>query len=178
MRYQIFACALSVFAALGCGAAEDGENLGESQEAVFSVSNKVLRQNYGGNCIEKSNWGGFRVVSCVYPYPTNKKWQFSGLGDANGYFRVIQSSTCMAARGGSFNGDTLTQKTACDLGDSYSLWRVLPGSGSLAANTFQLENSHYPGKCVAVDQFNSLILNTCVTTFPAADAQRLLLDEF
>jgi hypothetical protein len=178
MRYQIFACALSVFAALGCGAAEDGENLGESQEAFLLVSNKVLRQNAGGDCIEKSNWGGFKIMSCTYPYPANRKWEFDGT-TATGYFRVIQtySSTCISARYGSFNGDTLTQKSACSP-DSYSLWRVLPGSGSLAANTFQLESSQYPGKCMAVDQFGSLTLNTCVTTFPAADAQRLLLDEF
>jgi len=163
---------------LGCSAAQEGENVGESQEAVLLVSNKVLRQNAGGNCIEKANWGGFKVVHCADPYPTNKKWEFEGT-TATGWFRVRQSvpQTCISARGGSFNGDTLTQTSACSP-DSYSLWRVLPGSGSLAANTFQLESSRYPGKCMAVDAFGSLILNTCVTTFPAADAQRLLLDEF
>jgi hypothetical protein len=180
MRYQIFACALSVFAALGCGAAEDGENVGESQEALNLLGTiKILRQNAGGNCIEKSNWGGFKVMSCTYPYPDNRKWEFQGYS-ATGYFRVIQSysQTCMSARLGSFNGDTLTQKSVCSEGDAYSRWRVLPGSGSLAANTFQLESDKYPGKCIAVDGFGSLTLNTCVSTFPAADAQRLLLDNF
>jgi hypothetical protein len=179
MRHQIFACALSVFAALGCGAAEDGENVGESQEALNLLgTTKVLRQNVGGNCIEKWFSGGFKVVGCTYPYPANKKWEFEGYS-ATGYFRVRlpSSGTCISVRYGTQNGETLIGQQLC-AAEPYSLWRVWPGSGSLAENTFQLENSQYPGKCMTVNGSNYLTLNNCVNTWPAAEAQRLLLDNF
>jgi len=176
MRYQIFACALSVFAALGCGAAEDGENLGESQEALNLLgTNKVLRQNTGGDCIEKFSTG-FKVVSCTYPYPSYKKWDFEGT-TATGWFRVRQGGTCISARYGSQNGDTLIQTQLC-AAENYSLWKVLPGSGSLAENTFQLQNAQYPSRCITVDPSRYLTLSTCIPFTQNVDTQRLLLDDF
>jgi hypothetical protein len=176
MRYQIFACALSVFAALGCGAAEDGENVGEAREALNLLgTNKVLRQNTGGNCIEKfGSW--FKVVSCTYPYPSSKKWDFEGT-TATGWFRVRQGGTCISARNGSQNGDTLIQTQLC-AEESHSLWKVLPGSGSLAEHVFQLQNAQYPSRCITVGALNYLTLSTCIPPTQNVDTQRLLLDDF
>ena len=176
MRYQLFACALSVFAALGCGAAEDGENVGESQEALNLLgTNKVLRQNTGGNCIEKFG-SGFKVVSCTYPYPSTKKWDFEGT-TPTGWFRVRQGGTCVSVRYGSRNGDPLSQQALCAAED-YSLWRVLPGSGSLAEHVFQLQNKNDLATCMTVGAFNYLTLSTCIPPAQNVDTQRLLLDDF
>jgi hypothetical protein len=180
MRYQIFACALSVFAALGCGAAEDGENVGESQEAINLLgTTKVLRQNTGGNCIEKFG-SGFKVVSCTYPYPSSKKWEFEGT-TATGWFRVrLPSSSngaCASASYGSQNGDPLIQQPLC-AAEAYSLWRVLPGSGSLAEHVFQLQNNRFPSFCMTVGALNYLTLSTCIPPAQNVDTQRLLLDDF
>jgi hypothetical protein len=178
MRYQIFACALSVFAALGCGAAEDGENVGESQEALNLLgTNKVLRQNTGGNCIEKFG-SGFKVVSCTYPYPSNKKWEFEGTASSEWFrVRVASSGTCVSAKNGSQNGDPLAQQPLC-AAEPYSLWKVLPGSGSLASNNFQLQNNQYPSRCMTVGALNYLTLSTCIPPAQNVDTQRLLLDDF
>lgn len=176
MGYRTIVCALSLFACFGCGSAEESENVAESQEALTLVNNKVLRQNAGGKCIE-SHIGGFKAVNCVQPYPANKKWIFDGSTATGFRVKIVNGGPCITARYGSAMNDTLIQTFNCAL-EPYSMWKVLPGSGSLAENTFQLQNVNYPGRCIAVDGSGYLRLSACVNTFPAADAQRLLLDEF
>lgn len=176
MRYQVFACALSVFAALGCSGAEDAETVGESQEAVILVNNKVLRVNAGGKCIEQSS-GLWKRVNCVQPYPTAKKFLFDG-DTASGFrVRLVNGGPCLVPRIPATNGDTLVSSSACNT-DAASKWKVLPGSGSLGENTFQLQNAFYTSMCIHASSDNYMRIQSCVNTWPAAEAQRLLLDEF
>lgn len=176
MRHQLLACALSVFAASGCGAAEEGENVGESQEAVILVNNKVLRVNSGGKCIERSG-ALWKRVNCVSPYPAAKKFLFDG-DTASGFrVRLVNGGPCLVPRIPATVGDTLIWSYACNT-DAPSKWKVLPGSGSLDSNTFQLQNAFYTNMCIHASLDNYLRVESCVNTFPAADAQRLLLDNF
>ena len=176
MRNQILACALSAFALWGCSAAEDGENVEESQEAIILVNNKVLRVNSGGKCIEQAG-GLWKRVNCVSPYPSAKKFLFDG--DESSGFRVmlVNGGPCLVPRTPAVVGDTLISSSACNT-DAASKWKVLPGSGSLASNTFQLQNAFYTNLCIHASLDNYMRLEGCVNTFPAADAQRLLLDNF
>ena len=178
MRYRVFVCALSVFAAFGCGAAEDGENVGESQDALTLVSNKILRVNAGGKCIEKSSFL-WKRVDCTYPYPASKKFVFEGDSGPTGPLNVklANGGTCLIPRLPIHSGDTLIGSAICP-GGLDSKWQVLPGSGSLAQNTFQLRNALYTNYCIHASSDDYMRVEPCVNTFPAADAQRLLLDDF
>ncbi len=169
-------CVVLVFAALGCGAAEEGEDLGQSQLAQLQ-DDRVLRINTGGNCIENQS-GSWKSVNCAQPYPNGKKWDF--IGDTTSGFRLqTNSGSCITAPLGAWSGITLLVTTLCSP-DSYSRWKVKPGSGSLGENTFQLYNLAYPSMCISEDPAGGayMRLATCANTWPAIEKQRLLLDNF
>lgn len=168
-------CAVLVFAALGCGAAEEGEDLGQSQLAQLQ-DDRVLRINTGGNCIE-NQMGSWKSVACAQPYPSGKKWDFMG-DTTNGFRLQTNAGNCITAPFGAWSGITLAVTTLCNP-DSYSKWNVKAGSGSLAG-TFQLYSLAYPNMCISADPAGGAYMRlvTCATTSPGLEKQRLRLDSF
>jgi hypothetical protein len=176
MGYRALTCLL-LLSALGCGAAEGGEELGESQEALDLWSDGILRM-YDGKCVFPNNGNGWKTIDCPLTVPAARK--FDLVSTSSGTFLVRDNNSPKQCIGG--QGANLTAKLVpnCTEGAaSDTKWRVWAGSGDLSTH-FQLQNVAHSTQCLTqVDGAGAYMkLTTCTTAWPAQGKQILFMDNW
>ncbi|HEX2875905.1 MAG TPA: hypothetical protein VHP33_31860 [Polyangiaceae bacterium] len=174
MGYRAFT-SLLLLGALGCGAAEGGESLDESQQALDLWSNGILRM-YDGKCVYPNNGNGWKTIDCPLTVPSARR--FDLVSKANGRFLVRDNSNqCIAWQGNNVTARLIPNCTEAAGNDAQ--WKVWPGSGDLSTH-YQLQNMADSTQCLTQVAAPGayMKLSTCTTAWPAQGTQILFMDNW
>lgn len=173
MGYRALTCLL-LLSALGCGAAEGGEDLGESQEALDLASDSILRV-YDGKCVYPNNGNGWKTIDCPLTVPSARKFDLVSL-PLNQFLVRDNNNQCIGSQGTNFTAKLVPNCTTGAATDTK--WRIWFGSGDLSTH-FQLQNIATNQCLTQVDGAGAYMrLADCTTVWPAQGKQIVFLDNW
>lgn len=173
MGYRALTCLL-LLSALGCGAAEGGEDLGESQEALDLASDGILRV-YDGKCVYPNNGNGWKTIDCPLTVPFARKFDLVSL-PFNQFLVRDNNSQCIGSQGANLTAKLVPNCTTGAPSDTK--WRIWFGSGDLSTH-FQLQNIATNQCLTQVDGAGTYMrLADCTTVWPAQGKQIVFLDNW